>query len=444
MIATVPFVRPTMPVFLLAALVGSAPPTVAAQSPAAPPPSSTGSTAALDLAQALQIARSSAPGLRMADARRDVAAGRGREPGQFTNPTVEYRRENLGSTLSPDIFTTLFVPFDVTGRRLALRKAGTEALTRADADRIADRREAEVQVARVWLRAAAAQEQLLVVQAQAAAWAEVARIDAVRFREGGVAEGVAIRTRLEADRAKVAVATAVGELARARSELARTLGVSDRTLPILAALTAPSLPVPPDSTTAVALAVQARPELAAREAAVREAEARLAAEQRGILGDWQLQGGSKKTAGVMTGQLGLAMPLPLFNRNDGARQRVRGELGEVTASRDDAGLAVRGEAIATLTNYLAVQATAADAATFAQRGLEIATISRTAYREGHASLVELLDAERASADALTARIRWTVEAWMARLELERALGVRLDADGLLDLPLRAALSSTSR
>jgi carbamoylphosphate synthase small subunit len=46
--------------------------------------------------------------------------------------------------------------------------------------------------------------------------------------------------------------------------------------------------------------------------------------------------------------------------------------------------------------------------------------------------------------ALTARIRWTVEAWMARLELERALGVRLDADGLLDLPLRAALSSTSR
>jgi cobalt-zinc-cadmium efflux system outer membrane protein len=282
------------------------------------------------------------------------------------------------------------------------------------------------------------------VQAQAAALNEVARIDAVRFREGGVAEGVALRTRLEADRAKVAVATAVGELARARSELARTLGVSDRTLPMLAALTAPSLPVPPDSTAAVALAVQARPELAAREAAVREAEARLSAEQRGILGEWQLQGGSKKTAGVMTGQLGLAMPLPLFNRNDGARQRVRGELGEVTASRDDAAFAVRGDAIAALTGYLAVQATAADAATFAQRGVEIATISRTAYREGHASLVELLDAERASADALTARIRWTVEAWMARLELERALGVRLDADGLLDLPLRAALSSTSR
>lgn len=398
----------------------------------------------LDLVRALQMARSSAPGLRVADARRDVTAGRGRETGQFTNPTVEYRRENLGSTLSPDIFTTLFVPFDLTGRRLALRRAGGAAQTRADADRTAERREVELQVARAWLRAAAAHEQLQVVQGQAVALREVATIDATRFREGSVAEVVALRTRLEADRATVLVAAATGELARARADLARMLGVPDRTLPALASLTAPAMPTPPDSGTAAALAVQSRPELAAREAAVREAQARLSAEQRGILGEWQLQGGSKKTAGVMTGQLGLAMPLPLFNRNDGARQRVRGELGEAVAWRDDAILLVRGDAVAALTAYLAVQGTGPDVATFAQRAREIATIARTSYREGHASLVELLDAERASADALSARIRWTVDAWLSRLELERALGVRLDADGLLDLPLRAALPSTSR
>jgi outer membrane protein, heavy metal efflux system len=97
-----------------------------------------------------------------------------------------------------------------------------------------------------------------------------------------------------------------------------------------------------------------------------------------------------------------------------------------------------------VTAYQAVRATATDAASFAQRGRDVATIARVAYREGQASLVELLDAERASADALFAHIRWVADAWLARLELERALGVRLDADGPLDLPLRAAMPPTSR
>lgn len=401
-------------------------------------------TDSLTLTGALVLARQHAPGLRVADARRDAALGRARETSQFLNPTVEYRRENLGSTLSPDIFTTVYLPFDVTGRRLALRSAGGAAAQRATADGLAARREAELQVVRAWLRAAVANEQAAVVQSQAEALMEVATVDAARMREGIVAEGVAIRTRLEADRARVSLATAVGEVARARAELARAVGVSDRELPRVGALVAPVLPEPPDSVAAAELAVRARPEVAARDAALREAQARLGAESRGAIGDWQLQGGSKKTAGVMTGQVGLAIPFPIFNRNDGARLRARGELAEATAWNDDVGIGVRADAVAAITAYRAVRATATDAASFAERGRDVAAIARVAYREGQASLVELLDAERASADALFAHIRWVADAWLARLELERALGVRLDADGPLDLPLRAALPPTSR
>jgi cobalt-zinc-cadmium efflux system outer membrane protein len=161
------------------------------------------------------------------------------------------------------------------------------------------------------------------MRAQADALMEVATVDAARMREGAVSEGVALRTQLEADRAQVALASAIGEEARARADLARVLGVPDGDLAPTAALTAPALPEPPDSITAGDLAMRARPEVAAREAGVREARARLGAEQRGAIGDWQLQGGSKKTAGVMTGQIGLAVPFPLFNRNDGARLRAR-------------------------------------------------------------------------------------------------------------------------
>ena len=46
-----------------------------------------------------------------------------------------------------------------------------------------------------------------------------------------------------------------------------------------------------------------------------------------------------------------------------------------------------------------------------------------------------LDAERAASEAMHTHLRWAVDAWLARLEFERALGARLDETSPLDLPL---------
>lgn len=412
---------------------------------AQPPDRSVGATTdSLTLVRALEIARAQGPGHQVALARRDAAKGRAREASQFTNPTIEYRRENLGSVLSPDIFATVYLPFDVTGRRLALRRAGGAARDRADADGLAALRTAELDVVSAWLRAASAQSRLVAVQAQATALRELARIDSARAREGAASEGAAMRTSLEADRARVAVASATGDLARARGDLSRALGLSSATLAPTTGLAVPALPLAPLVDSAVAMAERSRPELTARAAAVREARARLGAEQRGALGEWQLQGGSKKTAGIMTGQLGLAMPFPIFNRNDGARTRARAELAEAVAWDSDARRGVRAEVLAAIEAYDALRATARDARSFAERGRSIAEIARVSYREGHATLVELLDAERAAVDATSAYIQWANDIWMARLDLERALGIRLDADSPLDLPLGAIASASSR
>jgi cobalt-zinc-cadmium efflux system outer membrane protein len=88
-----------------------------------------------------------------------------------------------------------------------------------------------------------------------------------------------------------------------------------------------------------------------------------------------------------------------------------------------------------------VRAAASDAATFGVRGREVARIARLSYREGHATLTELLDAERAAADAMHQHLRWAADAWLARLELERTLGARLDAESPLDLPVLAQTPS---
>ena len=389
----------------------------------------------LDLAAALQVARTTGPLRKLADAREIAGTGRAGELGQWPNPTIEWRRENLGSSLQPDIFATAYIPLDLTGRRLAQRQAMGAGRQRVRADAVAERREAEIEVARVWLHAAAADGLLATAARQLEALTEIALVDAARLREGLVSEAVGLRTQLEADRARVALVTATGDAARARAQLARALGLSVDVLPMLAALAAPPMPAAPDSASVRSVALRSRPEVHAREAAVRETQRRYTAERRGLIGDLQLQGGSKQTSGFMTGQIGLAMPLPLFNRNTAARQRARGEYAEALVLRDDMVNQIQGGANAAWRTYVASRGAAQSASTFDARGREIARIARVAYREGHVTLTELLDAERAATDATNTHLRWAVDAWLARLEFERALGARLDESSPLDLPL---------
>ena len=389
----------------------------------------------LDLAAALQVARTTGPLRKLADAREIAGTGRAGELGQWPNPTIEWRRENLGSSLQPDIFATAYIPLDLTGRRLAQRQAMSAGRQRVRADAVAERREAEIEVARVWLHAAAADGLLATAARQLEALTEIALVDAARLREGLVSEAVGLRTQLEADRARVALVTATGDAARARAQLARVLGLSVDVLPMLAALAAPPMPAAPDSASVRSVALRSRPEVHAREAAVRETQRRYTAERRGLIGDLQLQGGSKQTSGFMTGQIGLAMPLPLFNRNTAARQRARGEYAEALVLRDDMVNQIQGGANAAWRTYVASRGAAQSASTFDARGREVARIARVAYREGHVTLTELLDAERAATDATNTHLRWAVDAWLARLEFERALGARLDESSPLDLPL---------
>lgn len=397
--------------------------------------------APIDLPAALVAARTAGPLRQFADARRQVALGQVGEQTQWANPSLEWRRENLGSPLQPDIFATLYLPWDFSGRRLALRQAASAGKLRVAGDATAEQREVELQVARAWLRAAVATGALDIVTQQFDALREIARVDEERLREGLVSEAVGLRTSLEADRARVALVSARNEAAVARADLARLLGMPEGTPLALAALAAPTLPQSPDSASAVTGAVARRPEVQARDAAVREAQRRLAAEQRGVFGEVQLQSGTKETGGFMTGQVGLAMPMPFFNRNGGARQRAAGQLAEARIVRDDLQRVVRAGVANALAHYAEVRAAAGGAATFGARGREVARIARLSYREGHTTLTELLDAERAAADAMQQHLRWAADAWLARLELERTLGARLDGESPLDLPVLAPTPS---
>jgi cobalt-zinc-cadmium efflux system outer membrane protein len=381
----------------------------------------------LTLARAVTIAHARGPLAAAAQAQRRIAQGRAQQDGAFPNPSLEWRREHLSSPLPPDIFTTVQLPVDVTGRRFALRAAGSALLERGRADSSTVSRQFEADVMRAYWRASLSHELLAVAQTEQRAREDMAAFDANRAREGAVAEVAAIRTQLESDRARIAEASARGEAARASADLARLLGMPVEQLPPLSRLQAVrALGALPDESAGIAQALERRTDLAAFRHAAREASHRASAERRGVIPDLQLVSGFKQTAGYSTGVLGVLVPLPLFSRNDGPRERTAGELQLADAALRDAELRVRGEVVAALQALDAMRTALTDGtAGLDARAAEVAQIAEGAYREGAISLIELVEAQRARAETRATALRWTVELHLAMLDLNRATGAPL-------------------
>lgn len=394
----------------------------------------------LTLERAITLATTTGPAAQAAAGRRATAVGRARADAQWANPVVELRRENEGAPIPYDDFVTVTWPVDLTGRRFALRGALGAARERGAADSVALLRGAGFSAAHAWWEAWVAGELAAFTAAQAARFADLARYDSLRAAEGEAAGAAALRTRLEAERARYAAGLAAGHAARARATLAALIGRDDGAGLLLdstgadghgarparaARGTAASpggaaLPTPEE---AVTRALASRPDVAAARAAAREAERRLAAERRATLPDVGLSGGYKGTGGYATAQFGLVVTPPLFNLNGGNRERAAGEWMLAESERRATELRAAADARAALAAAEAIaEATRGLDAAFAARADTVALAAEAAYREGAATLTELLEAQRARADARAAGVRAIADRALARLDLLRALG----------------------
>lgn len=381
----------------------------------------------LTLQRALALAREHSAVPRIASGRLQVVAGTARERAAPANPTVELRQESVGGSLPREEYATLTLPLDLTFRRAALRTAAREQTAAAGADSAATVRELDAAVGVAFWRLSLADALAGSAAAQCAAMEEIAAFEETRLREGAVAEGAVLRVRLEADRARLALARSRAEAARAHALLAEIVGVPPERLPH---------PAPPAQSPASALpalegavqsALLARPEVLAAERRVAAARRGVTAEWRALLPDVGLQLGARRTAGSTSGVVALAVPLPLRNRNEAGRERARGELLLAEAELQRARERVRGEVAASLTAVVRLrEARGAGSDALAERGDEIARIAGAAYREGAITLTELLDAERARADARASAVAWAAELATARIELNRALGAPID------------------
>jgi len=293
-------------------------------------------------------------------------------------------------------------PVELGGRR-ALRKEVAEhtvSLAEARLANVMQRRLLDLR--RGYMEAALARANLEIARENQAAFAQLVRLNTVRVKEGDVAEVELMRARVEQVKFDSAVASASLAYQQAKIRLLELLGESDYTLAATLELRSPltSVPVDPDLPRLREAALRRRPEIKIAEEEQALAEATLRLEESRGKGEITPFAGYKRLGPDNTLTVGVTIPLPLGNRNQGGIARAAAQK-QVAATNFQL---MRNRVLAEVEAAYQAYLTAREQVRVYETGLldqaeEAATTTLAAYREGASPLIALIDAQRARSEA---------------------------------------------
>lgn len=373
----------------------------------------------LTLEQALDEAQARSPAIIAARARVEAADARIRQAGFRSNPELSLEVENfLGSgELSgfQGTETTVAVNqrLDLGGRRQARVAA-------ARADLLVERLRLSIAMADLarsvreqFATAVTARERLRIATENEDIARELARVAGILVQEGRDPPLRAVRARSAAAQAAAELEAARAAELASRGTLASLFGVAE----------------PPESVVGSLLDLGARGfdpeqslEVRLAEAERLRAEAEVGREVAGARLDPAVGLGVRHVR--ETGDIGLvggvSLPLPVFDRNQGniaaSRANVRAAEANLSNARVSARVRARNAAINVEAAAARVEALELAAVPEAAEALRLAQLS---YREGRATLLELLDAQNAYRSAQTALVDARLAQALATAELGR-------------------------
>lgn len=379
----------------------------------------------VSLDEVLKLARERAPAIAAARARVVQSEGRAMEGRLLPDPELSAGMDRARPADAPDgteasFEVSQFVPLP-WARRDRVR-AGSAAIDAAQ-------REVSAVVADVRLEAKRLYYEAEVDEAEARALEDAARdahsileVTERRLEVGEAAEGDRLRTRVEALRAdqdaRVARAEADAEREALNRFLLGALGsdfVLDTTLD-------PSLlgPLPADL---LEQAVARNPDHQAAAARLESARWAAAAERSSRLPGITLSASQANELDQDSVGVGVALSIPLWNRNAASIRVAEGELAEAEAALLHARVSIEVEVsrLARIENAARESAVAyaRDILPAAQEGL---AITRFSFEQGEANLLAWLEARRSYLEILRASSRARSEAFIRRAEIERLVG----------------------
>jgi cobalt-zinc-cadmium efflux system outer membrane protein len=399
-------------------------------------------TAPLTLADARRLALEHNTDFRVAQAQVDAALAQLKVVREFPNPNLGLSTAKistdgtpegtaLGNTLlnrSYDSIASLSQLF-LVGKRGLMRDAAKEGVNSAEFQREDAKRLLLQAVTQAYAAALAALRQSEVMEDSAAKLRSEADIAAHRFKAGDLSAS---------DQAQIEIAADQDELnADAERSIAKTAVV---TLEILLGEPAPSgTTVLADSldqwmkTMAPGLeeaAVGTRPDIAAAESAVRQADANVRLQQRQRIPDVtaSVQFERNPPAQPDTVGVGLSLPLPLWDHFTGEVLAARAAREQSQAQLDKARIQAAADvAAARVAFHEAYQRFLRYEASLVPKSAAVARSVSYAYGKGGASVLDLLEAERNDNAIRVAAVQSKADAASTAVALEAALG-RLGSD----------------
>jgi cobalt-zinc-cadmium efflux system outer membrane protein len=334
------------------------------------------------------------------------------------NPAVTYTREGAGFTE----FLQVEQAVPAFGVRAALSRAGVAATAAAEAARDARLWTLRADAAAAVARLAAAQARLGAAEVHARDAERLIDILRAREREGEGSRFDRLRAEQELRDTRVIATSAAVAAADARGSVTAMLP-PDVTVARIAPPAAPTQ-MPASTETLMTRAVSSRAELRAMQRSAERADLESDAARRARLPAATLSAGLKRadddSGRRHGGVFGVSVSLPVFDAGGRQAARWAAERDRVVAERASIEHQIRSD-ITRAAEALALRQAAvsgdADAA-----GDVLTRIAEVAYREGEVGILELLDAFRTASRARLRSIDLRLDARLAQIALERAVG----------------------
>jgi cobalt-zinc-cadmium efflux system outer membrane protein len=389
--------------------------------------------AALTLDRVVTAAITNHPLIEGARARVEAARGVRRTAGAWTNPVATYWTENgafpgqtLPGTLQRETSTYVTVPVEPLFQRLPREARADQDVNAAAAALAGSQRQVALEASRAYFRAAAAQASRDAAATNRACLEGLVAYMRARVTEGAAAEGDLIRADVELQRAAIAAVLAEAELARTRAQIASVVGSAGAVTGSIHLPARINVPSPGSNDTFSDLLARARdrrPEISVARAHLAAADASLRVER--AITVRQLGGtfGFKQIDGRSTMIAGMAVSLPVFDRNRGGIERTGGE--RIAALQElawaDRTITADLQAAYDVREHL-LGSLAATQGSLIDRAEEARSIALAAYQEGATPLLQVLDATRTVAEAQLTWSRALLEVEETTYELALAAG----------------------
>jgi len=343
------------------------------------------------------------------------------------NPVVNLRAM-IGKPDAPaaTYAALLGLPFDVSGKRRAWRNEAASILAEAEANLEVARNEVRAAAREAYIHVAAGQAAQRVADESAENALDVLKRVQARFdARAATLLDVALAER-EYGEAKADTARARRDVVEAQASFRQVLDLPPTYEVAVAPLAAPSVPAGLSLESAVSRALSRRKEMLSLGSAIQRYERsdtrlrKQAIAPVTVALESESQGNNNTQS---TGGFGVNFELPVLLRNQGERAVAKGQVGALTVERELTEHAIAREAALAFQRLEAALAELSaledQASTAADRALSMTTEMLEA---GAVDYFYLLTARRSAFSLRARKVTSLREAWLSRIALERAIG----------------------